>query len=105
MEMNEIIFSIAQQSGVLPEKDASMSTLIALIGTKDPELEKLIKLCKNAKDAHEFIKGDHELRHKVKEIWEIHRNRTKEEFQKSLEILAEYCSKSGLDIDFISKGN
>jgi hypothetical protein len=102
MDLNEIVFSLVHQSGLKPEKDANLSSLIALIGQKNPELEKLLKSYKNAKDAYEFIKSDHELRHKVKEIWEMHRIRTKEELQKSQSLLADFCSASGLVIEFNS---
>ncbi|MDP2237815.1 MAG: hypothetical protein Q8J88_15400 [Bacteroidales bacterium] len=100
MDVNEMIFSIALHSGLRPEKEANLSALIALIGTKDAELSKLVQQYKNAADAYQYIKGDHELRHKVKDIWEMHRNRTKAEFQQSQKILADYCTKAGLPVDF-----
>ncbi len=103
MDVNEMIFSIAQQSGLKPEKEANLSALIALIGTKDAELSKFVQQYKNAADAYHYIKGDHELRHKVKDIWEMHRNRTKAEVQQSQNFLADYCTKTGLSLDFPSE--
>jgi hypothetical protein len=102
MDVNEIVLSIVQQSGLKPEKEANLSALIALIGTKDAELSKLIQQYKNAADAYHYIKGDHELRHKVKDIWELHRNRTKAAFQESQNFLADYCITKGLLLDFSS---
>lgn len=102
MDVNEIVFSIVQQTGLKPEKEVNLSTLIALIGTKDAELSKLIQHYKNASDSYHYIKGDHELRHKVKDIWEMHRNRTKEVLQESQKLLADFCHTKGLLIDFPS---
>lgn len=74
--------------------EASMEKLSAY----DATLSKLLLETKLAYDTHSFISGDFELRHKMKDIWELQSARTRNDYEQKKEQLLNYCQSIGIHL-------
>ncbi len=76
----------------------SSNELVHLLKEKEPVLASLILSYIQATEAHQFISKDHELRHKVKDIWQFQMTRTQQEVDQCKAKLMEYCFQHGLSL-------
>lgn len=92
---HELLKAFAEQLQ-LTQGSISSNELIHLLKEKEPVLANLLLSYIKATEAHQFISKDHELRHKVKDIWQFQLTRTQQEVDQCKDNLMEYCLQHGL---------
>lgn len=93
----KILQSLLEQL-LLPSSEIGTAQGIALISDQDPELGKLLNSLLQAEEAHNFIRNDYELRHKLKDIWTLQTSRTRADVDQFLQLLTDYCNKNDLKL-------
>jgi hypothetical protein len=96
--LKNIFVQIASADESVQPDDKSISELLQLIAEKNESLAKKLMNFKNAYEAYHFIQSDHELRSKVKDIWEIQLHRTKRDMDETALLLIYFCRDNEISL-------
>lgn len=95
--LTEICREILVNEGIHIDDNLSLIELIRQLEIVLPEAASIIKKYKNKDDAFGMLRNDHEMRHKIGDIWRMQLELSKAELRKSRIELAEFLLKGGFD--------
>jgi hypothetical protein len=95
--MLDVFFrDILKSKGVIVSEGLALTALMDEAFKQLPDGTDLLVRFKNAYDAYTMIRGDHEMRSKISDIWQLQLNICKSELLASSQELSDYLANQGL---------
>lgn len=87
---------ILQSKGIIASEALSTSGLMDEVMRSMPDSSDLLRRFKNAYDAYMMMRSDHEMRHKIPDVWQMQLNSCKSELDVCSKALSDFLGEHGL---------